>query len=115
MRARITSDARPNEITAAPQLLKMLRLEGAIVTSGAVNRQRPIAGRIVEQKGDSVLALKPNPGTLHDDVALLLDDAELQANRTGPLVEADHGGSKRAQRQLPPRSAGSRSSTNGQV
>ncbi|MDE3148213.1 MAG: ISAs1 family transposase, partial [Acidobacteriota bacterium] len=44
-----------------------------------------------EQKGDYALALKANQGTLHDDVVLLLEDPELKASRTRPLVEADHG------------------------
>jgi hypothetical protein len=37
------------------------------------------------------LALKGNQGTLLDDVVLLLDDAELQASASQPVVEADHG------------------------
>jgi predicted transposase YbfD/YdcC len=89
--AQIATDAKSNEITAVPKLLKLLTLQGAIVTADALNCQRAIAEQIVEQQGDYVLALKANQGTLHEDVVLLLDDPELKASRTAPLVEADHG------------------------
>ena len=39
---QIAIDAKSNEITAMPKLLKMLRLEGAIVTVDALNCQREI-------------------------------------------------------------------------
>jgi predicted transposase YbfD/YdcC len=89
--AQIATDAKSNEITAVPRLLRMLTLKGTIVTADALNCQRAIAAQIVEQKGDYALALKANQGTLHDDVVLLLDDPELKASHTAPLVEADHG------------------------
>ena len=89
--AQIATDAKSNEITAVPKLLKLLTLKGAIVTTDALNCQRAIAEQIVEQKGDYALALKGNQGTLHDDVVLLLDDPELKASHSAPLVEADHG------------------------
>ena len=89
--AQIATDAKSNEITAVPKLLKLLTLKGAIVTTDALNCQRAIAEQIVEQKGDYALALKGNQGTLHGDVVLLLDDPELKASHSAPLVEADHG------------------------
>jgi len=89
--AQIATDAKSNEITAVPKLLKLLTLQGAIVTADALNCQRAIAEQIVEQQGDYALALKANQGTLHEDVVLLLDDPELKVSRTAPLVEADHG------------------------
>ena len=89
--AQIATDAKSNEITAVPKLLKLLTLKGTIVTADALNCQRAIAEQIVEQKGDYALALKGNQGTLHDDVVLLLDDPELKASHSAPLVEADHG------------------------
>jgi predicted transposase YbfD/YdcC len=89
--AQIATDAKSNEITAVPKLLRLLALKGTIVTADALNCQRAIAEQIVEQKGDYALALKGNQGTLFDDVALLLDDAELKSSTSTPLVEADHG------------------------
>ena len=72
--AQVATDAKSNEITAVPKLLRMLSLKGTIVTTDALNCQRTIAEQIVEQKGDYALALKGNQGTLYDDVVLLLDD-----------------------------------------
>ena len=89
--AQIATDAKSNEITAVPKLLKMLSLKGTIVTADALNCQRAIAEQIVEQTGDYALALKGNQGTLFDDVVLLLDDPELKASTSAPVVEADHG------------------------
>jgi len=89
--AKIATDAKPNEITAVPKLLRLLSLKGTIVTADALNCQRAIAQQIVAQKGDYALALKGNQGTLFDDVILLLNDAELKSSTSTPLVEADHG------------------------
>src|SRR5271157_5800613 len=72
--AQISTDAKSNEITAVPNLLKMLSLKGTIVTTDALNCQCAIAQQIVDQEGDYVLALKGNQGTLHDDVSTYLDD-----------------------------------------
>lgn len=89
--AQIDTDVKSNEITAVPELLKMLSLKGTIVTTDALNCQREIAQQIVDQGGDYVLALKGNQGTLHDDVVRFLDDPECKARTTEPVVDADHG------------------------
>ena len=89
--AQIATDAKSNEITAVPKLLKMLKLKGAIVTTDALNCQRAIAQQIVDQGGNYALALKGNQGTLHDDVVLYLDDPASKTTAAAPVVEADHG------------------------
>lgn len=89
--AQVATEAKSNEITAVPQLLRMLSLKGTIVTADALNCQRTIAQQIVEQKGDYALALKANQETLYDDVALLLSDRETKTETAKPVVEADHG------------------------
>lgn len=63
--------AKSNEITAVPELLKTLDLEGAVVTVDALNTQKEIAARIREQKADYVLALKGNHLGLHKEVSEL--------------------------------------------
>jgi len=89
--AQIATDAKSNEITAVPKLLKLLTLKGAIVTADALNCQRAIAQQIVDGEGDYALALKGNQGTLYDDVRLLLDDPEGKASTGAPDVDGDHG------------------------
>jgi predicted transposase YbfD/YdcC len=89
--AQIATDAKSNEITAVPALLKMLSLQGTIVTTDALNCQRVIAQQIIDQGGDYALALKGNQGTLHDDVRTYLDDPASQTSTAKPDVQADHG------------------------
>ncbi len=89
--AQIATAAKSNEITAVPKLLEMLSLKGTIVTVDALNCQRDIARRIVDQDGDYVLALKGNQGTLHADVRLFLDDPETRPTGTHTTVDGDHG------------------------
>ena len=88
--AQIATDAKSNEITAVPELLKMLSLKGTIVTVDALNCQRTIASQIVAQGGDYALALKGNQGTLHADVSLYLDDPAREAAETHTTVDADN-------------------------
>jgi predicted transposase YbfD/YdcC len=89
--AQIATDVKSNEITAVPELLKMLSLKGAIVTTDALNCQRAIAQQIVDQGGDYALALKGNQATLHADVSAYLDDPASNATTAKPTVDADHG------------------------
>ena len=72
---QLAVDDKSNEITALPRLLEMLTLPGKVVTVDALNCQRQIAQRVIDQGGDYALALKGNQGTLYDDVKLFLDDA----------------------------------------
>ncbi len=70
---QVAVDSKSNEITALPELLAMLDLEGQIVTMDAMGCQRKIAAQIIEQKGDYILGLKGNQGTLHTDIKLLFE------------------------------------------
>src|SRR5271169_1150190 len=88
---QIATDAKSNEITAVPKLLKILSLEGSIVTVDALNCQREIAQQVIDQKGDYVMALKGNQGTLHDDVRTFLDDPKAKLSISASTVDADHG------------------------
>jgi len=71
---QLAVDCKENEITALPSLLRLLDLNGATVTIDAMGCQTAIAGQIVKQGGDYVLALKANQPTLHEDAKLLLDE-----------------------------------------
>lgn len=67
------TEEKSNEITAIPELLKVLSLAGCTVTIDAMGCQKKIAKEIIKGGGDYVLALKENHKTLHDDVALYMD------------------------------------------
>lgn len=61
------TDEKSNEITAIPNLLDVLELDGCIVTIDAMGAQKDIAEKIAE-KNDYVLALKANQSNTHRDV-----------------------------------------------
>lgn len=66
-------DSKSNEITAIPKLLDILDVTGAIVTIDAMGCQKEIAKKIIQGKGDYVLALKGNHETLHEEVAKVFE------------------------------------------
>ena len=65
---------KSNEITAIPELLRLVDIEGAIITIDAMGTQKAIAAEIVDRKGDFVLALKGNQETLHNEVMDYIDE-----------------------------------------
>ena len=71
-------DEKSNEITAVPQLLKMLDIQGAVVTADALNTQTEIAAQIVKGGGDYVMAVKDNHPTLCDTIQRNLDEMILE-------------------------------------
>ena len=79
------TDAKSNEITAIPTLLRLLALQGAVVTIDALGCQTAIAAQIVEQGADYVLALKDNHPALHARVRLAFGDADAAVGTTLPL------------------------------
>jgi predicted transposase YbfD/YdcC len=83
---------KSNEITAIPDLLRLLDLEGAVVSSDAMGCQKAIAQTIIDAGADYVLGLKDNHPTLCDDVQLWLD-TEVARGRLPVLetIEKDHG------------------------
>ena len=64
---------KSNEITAVPELLRVLELSGCIVTLDAMGCQKKIAQEIIEADADYVLALKGNHETVHEEVKSFLD------------------------------------------
>lgn len=61
-------EAKSNEITAVPELLKLLFVKDCVVTVDALNCQKDIAQTIIDQQADYVFALKANHPQLHQDV-----------------------------------------------
>jgi predicted transposase YbfD/YdcC len=87
---------KSNEIVAIPRLLDMLAIEGAIVTIDAMGCQREIAQKVIDKKGDYVLALKGNQGTLRQDVELFVAEQKASGFRDTTVsrhqtVDGDHG------------------------
>ncbi len=93
---QIKTEEKSNEITAIPNLLKLLEISGCIVTIDAMGCQKSIAKEIRQQDADYVLALKGNQGSFHEDVKLFLDTArknnfEEMSGDYYETLDADHG------------------------
>jgi predicted transposase YbfD/YdcC len=85
-----------NEITAIPEILKALDINGCIVTIDAMGCQKEIAEKIIEHGGDYILALKGNQGNFHAQVKDFMDISvetkfeDIPHEKT-VTVEKDHG------------------------
>jgi|GEM_PF-171483 len=76
------TDEKSNEITAIPELLDQLFIEGCIVTIDAMGAQKKIVKNIVhDNKADYVINLKGNQETLHEEVKGYFEELE----QTGEL------------------------------
>jgi len=87
---------KSNEITAIPALLRLLDVEGCIVTIDAAGCQKEIAAQIRAQQADYVLAVKDNQPTLADDlIEAFIDHADRDYTDPGlrrcTTVERGHG------------------------
>lgn len=89
-------DEKSNEITAIPELVKMLAISGCIVTIDAIGTQTNIARTIVEAEADYVLSVKENQGHLYEDISVLfaVDQAQnfkYASFEHAQTINKDHG------------------------
>jgi predicted transposase YbfD/YdcC len=91
---QVVVDEKSNEITAIPELVRVLEISGALVTIDAMGCQKEIADQIRERGADYLLAVKPNQPTLFEQVegaineALEQDAEDVDEHQT---VEKGHG------------------------
>jgi predicted transposase YbfD/YdcC len=85
---------KSNEITAIPELLRLVDIKGAIITIDAMGTQKAIAEQIIAGGADYVLALKGNQETLHQAVIEYIDE-QLEGDLAGAqehvTTEKGHG------------------------
>jgi predicted transposase YbfD/YdcC len=74
---QVATDVKSNEITAIPELLKLLDIKGCLITTDAMGCQGDIAADIVAKGGDYLLAVKGNQGNLYKDVKKLFADTTI--------------------------------------
>jgi predicted transposase YbfD/YdcC len=94
---QVAVDAKSNEITALPELLKLLDLQDKIVTIDAMGCQTELVEAIVEGGGAYVLAVKGNQPTLHAELQDAFAQApapKLRSSRQTTTVEKGHGRSE---------------------
>jgi predicted transposase YbfD/YdcC len=83
---------KSNEITAIPELLRLVDIKGAIITIDAMGTQKAIAAQIIEGEADFVLALKGNQETLHQAVIDNIDEQlEGDLSKARELVTSEKG------------------------
>jgi predicted transposase YbfD/YdcC len=70
---QVACDDKSNEITAIPELLRLIDMRGTIITIDALGTQKAIAEQIIEGGADYVLALKGNQETLHQEILEHID------------------------------------------
>lgn len=94
---QVKVDDKSNEITAIPELIKLLDIEGKIITIDAIGTQEEICNLITskDKKGDYILKVKDNQKDLKDDIKTYFD-LGLKRDDTNIAVwdtdyEKDHG------------------------
>ena len=89
---------KSNEITAIPELLRLVDIKGAIITIDAMGTQKAIAAEIIKGEGDYVLALKGNQETLHQAIIEHIDEqleGDLAQAHEHVTIEKGHGREER--------------------
>jgi predicted transposase YbfD/YdcC len=98
---QVAVDAKSNEITAMPELLKLLDLHEKIVTTEAMGCQKDIAQTIVAGGGDYLLAVKANQPTLHAEIQAAFATAPTPPARSSRLYPTEeHGHGREEQRTV---------------
>jgi predicted transposase YbfD/YdcC len=84
---QVKTALKSNEITAIPELLDALDIQGATITIDAMGCQHAIVEKIVEKKADYIIAVKDNQPLLAKAIESLFDahDAGLLA----PVLSSD--------------------------
>jgi predicted transposase YbfD/YdcC len=98
---QMACEEKSNEITAIPELLRLLNLEGCTVTIDAMGCQKEIAAQIREQKAHYVLGLKGNQAGLEADMLQLLEeglDTDFRGMRQGTHETRERGHGRQEER-----------------
>ena len=73
---QLKTEEKSNEITAIPNLLKLLEISGCIITIDAMGTQKKIAKTIIDKDAQYIFSLKENHKTLYDEVVRFFDHVE---------------------------------------
>ena len=84
-------DGKSNEITAIPQLLRLLHLKGCIVTIDAIGCQKAIADQLHTHGADYVLSLKGNQRHMHAVVQKHFEAVDRAKPQDSTYVESFKG------------------------
>jgi predicted transposase YbfD/YdcC len=85
--AQVAVGTKTNEITAAPQLLKMVDLRGIVVTGDAMQAQKGLSVQIVSDGGDYLWLVKANQAGLLGEIEQLFEPIEWGPGFSEPILE----------------------------
>ena len=93
---QVATEAKSNEITAIPELLKQIELKDSLITIDAMGCQKEIARDIVDGGGDFVISLKDNQPKLREAIEAHFNkhlelDLEYLQYRSHETSESSHG------------------------
>ena len=92
---QVKVDDKSNEITAIPDLLDLLEIDGATITIDAIGTQEEIVNKIVNKRGHYVLPVKDNQKELKKQIKSQFDSYNnLYGNKdilNKKTLEKDHG------------------------
>ena len=97
-------DGKSNEITAIPELLRLLHLKGCIVTIDAIGCQKTIAEQLHTHGADYILSLKGNQRHMHEVVRKHFETPGPNARQDNTCTErfAGHGRQEQRSYQVRP-------------
>ena len=84
---QIKVDEKSNEITAIPELLEILCIEGCVITIDAMGCQRDIAEKIIRNDANYILAVKGNQPELYQDI----QDSFVFSKKVKTATDVDFG------------------------
>ena len=88
---QVKTDQKSNEITAIPELLKLLDIRGCLVTIDAMGCQTKIAKKIVNKGGDYLLAVKGNQPRLFNKLNEIFDVKTLNSAKENTFSQSNKG------------------------
>jgi len=91
---QVKTEEKSNEITAIPELLKVLEINNSVVTIDAMGTQKKIAEAIIKEGGDYILAVKSNQPKLEKDIVEYFNQVDLRTLDSHEEVETNHGRSE---------------------
>ncbi len=94
---QVKVDSKTNEITAVPELLDLIDIKGATITSDAMNTQKNIAELIVDKGADYVLAVKGNHKNLEEELEEAFDTTAIDEGNNQNYFEVTEKGHGRVE------------------
>ncbi|GAB1858654.1 hypothetical protein MHTCC0001_34940 [Flavobacteriaceae bacterium MHTCC 0001] len=87
--AQVKVGSKSNGITAIPELLDLMSLQGCVITIDAMGCQKAIAEKVIQRKADYILMVKDNQGELKGQVEKVFNIQD--SEQTHVEENLDHG------------------------